>query len=75
MTECPVCGYQEMEFPCEFGGICSCCGTLFGEDDTIKTHAQLRQSWIDKGMKWFSTHQSPPDGWDADKQLQAAIDA
>jgi hypothetical protein len=67
---CPVCGYDDMEFPYGFGEICSCCGTLFGEDDAETSHSQLRHRWIMRGAPWFSRYVSRPQYWSAPQQLR-----
>lgn len=79
MFQCPVCGYDRLRRPPEDYLICACCGTEFGYDDFADTHEgrqhrwdQLRQRWIDRGMRWFSPVTQPPPGWDAEEQLLAA---
>ena len=76
---CPVCGYPGLDSPpyrdgLAFWDICPSCGTEFGNNDANRTHEQLREAWIAKGMPWWST--SPrdprPEGWDPAAQLTAA---
>ena len=74
---CPVCGYTGLEeapydeLGCSSFGICPCCGTQFGYDDTTAAHAELRRSWISSGMPWWSEAQASPSGWDPITQLRA----
>ncbi|WP_248741882.1 MULTISPECIES: hypothetical protein [unclassified Pseudomonas] len=74
---CPVCGYTGLEeapydeLGCSSFGICPCCGTHFGYDDTTAAHADLRRSWVSSGMHWWSEAQASPSGWDPIRQLQA----
>ena len=69
---CPVCGYDKLRQPAEDHTICRCCGIQFGYDDSVVSHSQLRQEWIEKGGKWWSRRESPPPGWTAEGQLRAA---
>ena len=50
--------------------ICPCCGIEFGYDDFYFTHAELRESWVNKGAKWFSEFTPAPLGWNAQEQLK-----
>jgi hypothetical protein len=60
--------------------ICPCCGTQFGYDDEaggdlqkrLERYRQLRHRWVRAGMRWWSTGQSPPLGWDPAEQLRQA---
>lgn len=61
--QCPTCGYPEMSSPPEGYYICPCCGTEFGNDDTVFTYDELTQMWIDRGMRWFSSATNPPVDW------------
>lgn len=75
---CPVCGYPELDEPpfdehgCPSFNICPCCGTEFGYDDAIITHKQLRQKWLAKGAKWYSTVLTAPTDWTVTAQLAVA---
>ena len=71
MNLCPVCRYPDpaMTAPPEPYYICPCCGTEFALDDEQKTHAQLRDEWIARGMPWFSTYTPPPTRWSPADQL------
>jgi hypothetical protein len=75
---CPVCGFAELDGPpydelgCPTYEICPCCGTEFGYDDFLTSHAALRERRISKGMPWWSSRQQPPIGWDPHRQLQEA---
>ena len=72
---CPVCLYTKLPYPPNNYNICPCCGTEFGNDDALLTHAELRYRWIDSGAKWNSRVVLPPPGWDAVGQLsEGAID-
>ena len=75
---CPVCGYPDLAEPhvdptgSPTYSICPCCGVHFGADDVDKTHGELRKEWIAQGAPWWSANEHAPQGWDANKQLQAA---
>ena len=62
---CPVCGFPFMEDPyiddlkCLSFEICPSCGVQFGHDDLVKTHPQLRDIWLNGGMKWSSSMKEP----------------
>jgi hypothetical protein len=71
MFDCPVCNWPEIK---EDPGlhtyeICPCCGCEFGNDDEIRTHAELRSQWVGGGMKWWSKYNQPSEGWDPVEQL------
>jgi hypothetical protein len=66
---CPVCGYDQLEFPPVNFSICGCCGTEFGYDDRVLTHGQLTQRWIANGCPWFDPNEQKPYGWNAWKQI------
>ena len=51
---CPVCEYGRLTHPPRDYMICPQCGTEFGNDDTLYTHAELRAAWEAKGRPWFS---------------------
>ena len=67
--DCPVCGFGMEEPPRDYN-ICSCCGTEFDYHDANTPIEDLRKSWIDGGMKWWSSYNNPPHGWDAAEQLR-----
>lgn len=69
---CPVCGYDKLEEPAANHNICECCGTQFGYHDLRFTHAELRERWVDGGMKWYSLYIEPPQGWNPVSQLLRA---
>lgn len=70
MFTCPVCFYGKMsDAPANYN-ICPCCGTEFGADDELFTHAELRETWMSEGSKWF-LYQQPPF-WNPWKQLAEA---
>ena len=74
---CPVCGYKLDEPPYDEAGyasfnICPSCGTEFGYHDATKSHAELRMTWLQSGAKWWSRHESPPEGWNPEEQLRRA---
>jgi hypothetical protein len=85
---CPVCGYDRLADPpwdneSPSDEICPSCGTHFGYDDAAggdaarrqARHRELRESWIAKGMLWFSRSGSgPPPGWDPREQLATVED-
>ena len=81
-TLCPVCGY-DLGFPAWEGGsssdeICPSCGIQFGYDDAAGGSQEARRqvwhtwrdSWIKKGMEWFSKGRAKPIGWDPTIQLK-----
>ncbi len=49
--------------------ICPCCGTEFENDDVRKSHQELRDGWVSRGVPWFSTTTQPPVNWDPYRQL------
>ncbi|WP_460042587.1 hypothetical protein [Pseudomonas sp. S2_H01] len=75
---CPVCGYPELDEPpydgfgCASYGICPCCGTEFGYDDSTLAHSALRTKWISDGMCWWGKKQLIPTDWDPVRQLDDA---
>lgn len=69
---CPVCGYDNLEFPPRDFSICACCGTEFDYDDKILTHQQLRKEWISKGFPWFDKGEPQPENWEPIVQLERA---
>jgi hypothetical protein len=64
---CPVCFYDKLTEPPANYNICVCCGTEFGNDDEFRSHAELREDWIENGCKWFFNQ--PPAGWNPSAQL------
>lgn len=70
--KCPVCGYRLLVNPPVNHTICPCCGTEFGYDDTMKTHGDLRMTWIDNGATWFSDKTAKPKDWNPIVQLALA---
>ena len=78
MHTCPVCGYPKLDEPpydehnCPTYIICPSCGTEFGYDDATARHSELRQKWIEGGMRWWSRATSPPAGWEPVRQLKAS---
>ena len=75
---CPVCGYPDLTEPaydqhgCASFDICPSCGTEFGYDDAGRTHADLRERWVNTGAKWSSSTAKPPAGWDPVAQIRLA---
>lgn len=67
---CPVCGYGELTDLPEHFSICPSCGTEFGYDDDMASHAELRQRWIAGGAKWWDIDESPPPFWSPVAQLR-----
>lgn len=73
---CPVCGYDQLEFPpyddegIPSYGICSSCGFEYGYDDNDCgfTFDSYRDKWIKDGCPWFSKR-SKPKNWDLQTQL------
>lgn len=72
MHTCPVCYYDKMEDPPERFNICPCCGTEFENDDYWLTREELRQAWVDGGMKWWYIDEAPPSDWSPEDQLRKA---
>lgn len=76
--QCPVCGYPGLnetpydKYGCPLYGICPCCGTEFGYDDSLTAHSDLRKKWLTSGSKWWSTATLPPRNWNPTEQLRAA---
>ena len=79
---CPVCGYG-LAFATWDGDspsdeICPSCGIQFGYDDAAggdlqardNVYDQWRESWIKRGMKWFSSGVPRPPDWNPDEQLR-----
>ena len=66
---CPVCGYDKMTEPPEGYYICPSCGTEFGNDDTLFTHEELRDLWVEHGAVWFSRATRPDYNWNPYQQL------
>lgn len=64
---CPVCFYDKLTEPAQNYSICPSCGTEFGNDDELHTHAELREKWIRNGAKWF--FRQPPASWNPEEQL------
>jgi len=70
MYMCPVCYYGQMQYPAADYNICPCCGTEFENDDDDRTHAELREAWVENGAKWF--FRQPPATWNPWQQLAEA---
>lgn len=70
--QCPVCGFSSLAAPPRDYYICPCCGTEFGNDDTLYTFSELRRRWINRGLVWFSRFTPPPRDWNPFIQLSAA---
>lgn len=66
---CPVCNFSQLESPPRNYTICRCCGTEFDYDDSTLSHAQLRDRWIQNGMRWHSRRVNPPVDWNPIVQL------
>jgi|ERR1700690_3952945 len=67
---CPVCFFDEMQYPARNYNICPCCGTEFGNDDVEYSYDELRYRWIIDGGQWF--YDQPPANWNAWAQLAKA---
>ena len=74
MNTCTVCGWPHLPRSplLQDHLICPCCGTQFGYNDALRSHAELRRQWVDDGARWFSRIISAPEGWNALRQLLAA---
>lgn len=66
---CPVCAYAGLEFPPVNFSICACCGTEFGYDDRMLSHAELTEKWVQRGCPWFDADERKPVGWNPYLQL------
>jgi len=79
---CPVSGYT-LDFapwvdtsPAD--EICPSCGIQFGYDDPAggdlearnNVYDTWRESWIKKGMRWFSSGVAQPPDWNPEEQLR-----
>jgi hypothetical protein len=84
---CFVCGYADLhEPPWENGApsdeVCPSCGIHFGYDDTAGGDPARREAiyrgwrsrWIAEGMKWWSTGQDMPRGWNPEVQLESVAE-
>jgi hypothetical protein len=72
-NRCLVCGYDgDAEFYPRDYMICGCCGTEFGYDDRVLSHADLRLRWVDSGCPWFDEDEPKPLNWDPYEQLRKA---
>ena len=65
--KCPVCAYADLPYQPTDYNICPCCGTEFGNDDSILSHDELRAQWLANGAGWFFGN--PPIGWNPYMQL------
>ncbi len=68
---CPVCGY-EMEVPPKDYNTCPSCGTEFGVSDTNASIAELRETWLKTGPRWWSKTDPQPTDWDPIAQMERA---
>lgn len=68
---CPVCGY-EMEAPPRDYRICPSCGTEFGVHDVNASIADLRESWMKSGPRWWSRTDVQPADWNPIEQMESA---
>lgn len=76
---CYVCGWAGLkEDPAaQNHEICPCCSVHFGYNDwgpeEHERHAYLRQIWMEnEKCAWWLKQHGPPEGWDAQKQLDKA---
>lgn len=77
MYTCPVCYYENLEYPPEEDGtICPCCGIHFAyegygfnKDEDEMIAITYRLLWILNDMKWWSNYTKPPSDWNPVKQL------
>lgn len=70
MYICPVCGFNQLEYPASNYNICPSCGTEFDLDDVGVTHSELRNIWLNNGAKWWSAEEPQSPYWDAEMQLE-----
>jgi hypothetical protein len=68
---CPICFYDNLPRPPVAFTICPSCGTEFGYEDATRSHADLRQQWVVRGLHWFSQGTPHPDNWNPWVQLMA----
>jgi hypothetical protein len=70
MFTCPVCGYNQLQYPPTNENICPSCYTEFGYDDATRSYAELRAEWLANGAHWEGANvMQPPQGWNAYEQL------
>jgi hypothetical protein len=69
---CPICGYGMQDAPRDYN-ICPCCGTEFGNDDAVATHAELRAAWLRDGLRWWSPTEARPEDWDPFMQVSNVL--
>jgi len=74
---CPVCGYEMEDPPKDYRvrpsyRICPSCGTEFGVHDVNASIAELRESWMKTGPKWWSLTDTVPPDWDPITQMENA---
>lgn len=70
-NHCPVCGY-EMEVPPKDYNTCPSCGTEFGVADTNASIAELRETWLKTGPRWWSKTDPQATDWDPIAQMEKA---
>ena len=74
MYTCPVCGFTKLKYPADDYSICPCCATEFGYTDANRSHAELRQQWLDGGMRWHSRRTPQPYDFNPAKQLSDLLE-
>ena len=60
------------EGPRDFN-ICPSCGTEFGLHDVNSTVNDLRDVWVENGMRWYSRVIPQPEGWDPLRQMVEGV--
>ena len=71
-TICPICGYDELEYPINEFDICPCCLCEFGVSDEEWSEVELRNDWVSHGALWaWESYDIPqPANWNARKQFE-----
>lgn len=72
MYICPVCGFDQLQYPPDDGIICPSCGTQFGYTDANVSHDVLLAEWLLHGAHWHSKVIPKPANWNPYEQLYRA---
>lgn len=74
---CPVCGFDNLEYPPQDFTICPSCGTEFGFDDVNYSIPELKARWIKDGRQWWSNDVQFPieTGLNSHTSMRIAFDS